>query len=172
MTGNKHPAPLQSWQDGERGQFPSGQAQTPPPSTIPIKSHHKDMKTFSFPLCEQPSQPSSPTLELLYANPHIWQSWNPAVQSSSSPHKRDRRTAKKPLLSRPAQWVHEDVHTKGWQCTCEFCTPVPRHTHQEELCMCVWLWYGWQWGFTGQGRPPQADCTSSPLLPTEFAPSP
>lgn len=173
MPGNKHPAPLQSWQDGERGQLPSGQAQTPSPSTIPIKPHDKDMKPLSFPLCEQPSQPSSPTPEPLSANPHIWLSWNPAVpEQLITPTKGTEGLPKKPLPSRPAQWVDEDVHIGGWQCTCEFCTPVPRHTHQEELHMCVWLWYGWQWCFTGQGRLPQADCTSSPLLPIGFAPSP
>lgn len=37
------------------------------------------MKPLSFPLSEQPSQPSSPTPELLSAIPHIWLSWNPAV---------------------------------------------------------------------------------------------
>lgn len=167
MTGNKHPAPLQSWQDGERGQPPPGQAQIPSPSTIPIKSQHKGMTPLSFPLCEQPSQPSSPTPELLSADPH-----NPAVPKQLiTPIKGTEGLPKKPCP--PDQlngWMRMftqrggNVHVRS--------APLCPDKHTRRSCVFVWLWYGWQWGFTGHGRPPQADCTSSPHLHTGFASSP
>lgn len=126
-----------------------------------MKSHHKDMNPLSFPLCEQPSQPSSPISELLSANPHIWPSWNPAVQSSSSPPF-GRRTAKNP---RPPDqlsgWMRMFTQRAG-NAHVSSAPLCQTYTPEEAVYVCMAM--AWMaWGFTGQGRPPQADCTSYPL---------
>lgn len=154
MTGYKHPAPLQNWQDGERGQLPSGQAQTPSPSTIPMQSHHKGMKPLSFPLCEQPSQPSSPTPELLSANPqhpHIWLSWNPAVpEQLITPTEGTEGLPKKPCPPDQVNgWVRMftqrvgNVHMSS--------APLCPDIHTRRSCVCVYG-YGMDGSGVSQGR--------------------
>lgn len=145
VPGNKQSAPLWGWQDGERGQFPPGQAQTPSHSSVLTRewSHHRH-EAFYCPCASScPPIQRFQTLIPLCRSPRLAE-LGPGCPGAAQPsHKKDSRTTKTPpppdQLNGQVRMFTQIMFPKGWQWTREVCTPGPIHTYQEELHMYVRL---------------------------------